>query len=35
MGAVVVFCEASDDGKTKLNWFSDPDGNVIGLSEEH
>ena len=26
---------ASEDGKTKLNWFSDPDGNVIGLSEEH
>ena len=26
---------ASDDGKTKLNWFADPDGNVIGLSEEH
>ena len=26
---------ASPDGKTKLNWFADPDGNMLGLSEEH
>jgi catechol 2,3-dioxygenase-like lactoylglutathione lyase family enzyme len=25
---------ASDDGKTKLNWFADPDGNVLGLAQE-
>jgi catechol 2,3-dioxygenase-like lactoylglutathione lyase family enzyme len=24
----------SDDGKTRLNWFSDPDGNVLGLAQE-
>ena len=25
---------ASDDGKTRLNWFADPDGNVLGLAQE-
>jgi catechol 2,3-dioxygenase-like lactoylglutathione lyase family enzyme len=24
----------SDDGKTRLNWFPDPDGNVLGLAQE-
>lgn len=24
----------SDDGKTRLAWFSDPDGNVLGLSQK-
>ena len=25
---------ASPDGKTRLNWFADPDGNMLGLSQE-
>ena len=24
----------SDDGKTRLNWFADPDGNVLGLAQD-